>query len=108
MEEKSSREIFKTPTKPVNRWKRNKGSSSKKLEFKGGSPNKSQKDISSIIPQLKDILYAYEEMSDGYGYIDTNIKEESLRRTLSNTILTEDIIKKCLRLMTNRYVTVII
>ena len=108
MEANSSREIFKTPTKPVNRLKRNKGSSSKKLEFKGGSPNKSQKDISSIIPQLKDILYAYEEMSDGYAYIDTNIKEESLRRTLSNTTLTEDIIKKCLRLMTNRYVTVII
>ena len=76
------------------------------MEFKGGSPNKSLKDVSSIIPQLKDILYIYEEMSDSHGYIDTYIKEESLRRTLSNTNLTEDVIQKCLKLMTNRYVSV--
>ena len=106
MEANSSSEIFKTPTKPMNRLKRKKGSSSKKLEFKGGSPNKSLKDVSSIIPQLKDILYLYEEMSDSQGYINTYIMEESLRRTLSNTNLTEDVIQKCLKLMTNRYVSV--
>ena len=61
---------------------------------------------SSYREYLSDILYLYEEMIDSQGYIDTYIKEESLKRTLSNTNLTEDVIQKCLKLMTNRYVSV--
>ena len=45
-------------------------------------------------------------MSDSHGYIDTYIKKELLRRTLSNTNLTEDVIQECLKLMTNRYISV--
>ena len=106
MEPKFIKRNIQNTDKTNESFKKKKGSSSKKLEFKGGSPNKSLKDVSSIIPELKDVLYVYEEISDSHGYIDTYIKQESRRRTLFNTNLTDDVIQKSLKLMTNRYVSV--